>query len=76
MASGAKHKVGGKVTDLRINLGNFVTKSDLYAMILEYYDILIGMDWLESHDAILNYKMKRLSLSDDEGHRRVIVGRN
>jgi hypothetical protein len=34
------------------------------------------MDWLESHEAILNCKMKRLSLVDDEGQRRVIVGRN
>jgi hypothetical protein len=34
------------------------------------------MDWLESHEAILNCKTKRLSLVDDEGQRRVIVGRN
>jgi hypothetical protein len=45
-------------------------------MILGSYEIVIGMDWLESHDVILNYKMKRLSLIDDEGQRRVIVGRN
>jgi hypothetical protein len=45
-------------------------------MIPESYDIMIGMDWLESHDAILNCKTKRLSLNDDEGQRRVIVGRN
>jgi hypothetical protein len=35
-----------------------------------------GMDWLESHEAILNRKTKRWSLVDDEGQRRVIVGRN
>jgi hypothetical protein len=34
------------------------------------------MDWLESHEVILNYKMKRLILVDDEGHRHVIVGWN
>jgi hypothetical protein len=34
------------------------------------------MDWLESHEAILNYKTNRLSLVDDEGWRRVIVGWN
>jgi hypothetical protein len=76
MASGAKQKVGGRVTDCRINLGDFVMKSDLYVTILGSYDIVIGMDWLESHDAILNCKMKWLSLTDDEGQRRVIVGRN
>jgi hypothetical protein len=34
------------------------------------------MDWLESHEAIFNCKMKRLSLVDDEGQRHVIVGQN
>jgi hypothetical protein len=45
-------------------------------MILGSYDVVIGMDWLESHEAILNCKMKQLSLVDDEGQRHVIVGRN
>jgi hypothetical protein len=75
MASGAKQKVGGKVTDCSLNLGDFVTKVDLYVTILGSYDIVIGMDWLESHDAILNCKMKWLSLTDDLGQSRVIVGR-
>ena len=37
---------------------------------------MIGMDWLEPHDVILNCKTKLLSLIDDVGQRRVIVGRN
>jgi hypothetical protein len=56
MASGAKKKVGGKVTDCSLNLGDFVMKANLYVMILGSYDIMIGMDWLESHDVILNCK--------------------
>jgi hypothetical protein len=76
MASGAKHKVGGKVMDCSLNLGYFVMNSNLYITILGYYDVVISMDWLESHDAILNCKMKQLSLTDDEEKRRVIVGRN
>jgi hypothetical protein len=56
MASGAKQKVGGKVMDCSINLGDFVTKENLYVTILGSYDIVIGMDWLESHDVILNCK--------------------
>jgi hypothetical protein len=59
MALGSKQKVGGKVMDCHINLGYFVTKENLYVTILGYYDIVISMDWLESHDAILNCKMKR-----------------
>jgi hypothetical protein len=76
MESGAKQKVGGKVMDCSINLGEFVTKANLYVTILGSYDIVIGMDCLESHDAILNYKMKQLILTNDLGHSRVIVGRN
>jgi hypothetical protein len=41
-----------------LNLGDFITKANLYVMILGSYDIMIGMDWLESHEAILNCKMK------------------
>jgi hypothetical protein len=63
MASGAKNKFGGKVIDCILNLGDFVTKDILYVTILGSYDIVISMDWLESHDAILNYKMKWLSLA-------------
>jgi hypothetical protein len=51
-------------------------KVNIYVMILGFYDIVIGMDWLESQDTILNYKMKRLSFTDDLAQNRVIVGRN
>ena len=67
MDLGAKQKVGGKVTGCNLNLGEFVTRSNLYVMILGSYDVVIGMDSLESHEAILNCKTKWLSLVDDEG---------
>jgi hypothetical protein len=76
MASGAKNKVGGRVTGCALNLGEFVTRGNLYVMTLGSYDIMIGMGWLEAPEAILNCKTKRLSLVDDEGQRRVIVGWN
>jgi hypothetical protein len=76
MASGAKQKFGGKVTGCSLNLGEFVTRANLYVMILGYYDVVISMDWLESHEVILNYKTKWLSLVDDEGQRHVIIGQN
>jgi predicted aspartyl protease len=75
MASGAKQKVGGRVTNYRINLGYFVMKSEIYVTILRSYDVVIGMDWLELHNAILNCKTKRFSLTDNEGHKRAIIGR-
>jgi hypothetical protein len=67
MASGAKRKVGGTVTSCSINPREFVTRAKLYIMILGSYEVLIGMDWLELHEAILNYNMKWLCLVDDEG---------
>jgi hypothetical protein len=67
MTSGAKQKVGGNVTGCILNLGEFVTRANLYVTILGSYDVVIGMDWLESHEVILNCKTKRLSLVDDEG---------
>jgi hypothetical protein len=76
MASGAKQKVGGKVTGCVLNLGEFVTRANLYVMILGFYDVVIGMDWLKLHEVILNCKKKWLSLVDDEGQRHVIVGWN
>jgi hypothetical protein len=76
MASGDKQKVGAKVMDCRINLGDFVTKVNIYVMILGSYDIMISLEWLESHDVILNCKTKWLILTDDMVQSRVIVGRN
>ena len=58
MASGAKQKVGGKVTGYVLYLGEFVRRANLYITILGSYDVVIGMDWLESHETILNYKTK------------------
>jgi hypothetical protein len=64
MASGANQKVGGKVTDCSLNLGEFVTRANMYITILGSYDVVIGRDGLESHEAILNCKTKRLILVD------------
>jgi hypothetical protein len=74
MALGAKQKVGGKVMGYSLNLGDFFTRANLYVTILGSYDVVISMDWLESHEVILNCRTKRLSLVNDEGQRRVIVG--
>ena len=57
-------------------MGDFVTKVDLYVTVLGSYEIVIGMAWLVLHDVILNCKMKRLSLTNDLGQSRVIIGRN
>jgi hypothetical protein len=73
MASRAKKKVGGKVMDYNLNLRYLVGKANLYVMIIGSFDIIIGMDWLKSHEVILKCKKKWLSLVNDEEKRRVIV---
>jgi len=58
LASRDKKKVGGKVKYCIDNLGEFVTSVNLFVTNLRSYEIVIGMDWLESHNAILNCKME------------------
>jgi hypothetical protein len=65
MTSRAKKKVGGKFKDCNINLGDFITNVKLYVTTLGSYDTVIGMDWFESHNVILNCKTKILRLIDD-----------
>jgi hypothetical protein len=66
----------GRLQGCILNLGDFVTRANLYVTTLGSYDVVISMDWLELNHAILICKMKQLRLVDDEGQRRVIVGRN
>jgi hypothetical protein len=44
MASGDKQKVGGNVMGCTLNLGEFVTRANLYVTILGSSDIVISMD--------------------------------
>ena len=37
-------------------------------------EILIGMDWLEAHHAILNYHNKTYSCLDEEGNQVIVRG--
>jgi hypothetical protein len=43
-ASEAKQKVGEKVMGCALNLGEFVTRVNLYVTILGSYDVMISMD--------------------------------
>jgi hypothetical protein len=58
MDLGAKQKVGRKVTGCILDLGEFVNRANMYVMILVSYDVVIGMDKLESREVLLNCKKK------------------
>jgi hypothetical protein len=76
MDSKVKQGVGQLVKDCEIDLGVCITRVSLYSTTLGSYDVVIGMDWLESHEAVLDCKEKNLYFIDDLGHKRILVGMN
>ena len=50
------------------------TRLKVYAIALRVYDLIIGMDWLESHQALVDCFSKRLLCVDDEGRPVEIQG--
>ena len=44
------------------------TKSNSDIIPLGYYEILLGMDWLESHYAILDFHNKGMTRLDEDGN--------
>ena len=76
MACGMKRNVGKMVRDCEVDLGVCKTKVSLYSTILGVYDVVIGMDWLERHEALLDCKDKVLYFTDDDGQRRSLRGKN
>jgi predicted aspartyl protease len=49
MASGEKQAVGPSIDNFLVDLGVFITRLKVYVTSLGTYDLIIGMDWLESH---------------------------
>jgi hypothetical protein len=48
----------------------------MYSTIFGSYNIVIGMDWLESHEAILDCKNKNIYFIDNVIHKIILVGMN
>ena len=51
-----------------------VTCVYLNVLPLGSYDVLIGMDWLESHQVNIDYYNKTFECIDEEGSLRVVKG--
>lgn len=47
---------------------------NLYSTTLRTYDLIVGMDWLESHQAILDCYNKTDLIKNDQGETKVIKG--
>ena len=54
------------VKDLLLGFNDLDTSINLDILPLGSYDILIGIDWLESHKAIIDYLHKNFSGVDEE----------
>ena len=74
LASSAKVPIDSLVQQYELNLGGFVTSVDLWVIPLGSYDVVLGMDWLGSHRASIDYRKKTILCKDDEGKDSKIVG--
>ena len=57
-----------------MNMNGFNTQVDLNILPLGYYDLLIGMDWLEKHRILLNCYDKSFSGVDHLGNKFTVKG--
>jgi hypothetical protein len=67
MDSGEKQVVGPSVDNCLVDLGVCTTRLKIYVTALGVYDLIIGMDWLESHRAMVDCFTKMVLCVDDEG---------
>lgn len=73
LAPETKRKVLEISRDYPLNLNGMQTILHLNFLPLESYDVLIGMDWLESHKVILNYLDKSFVCIND-GENYIVQG--
>jgi predicted aspartyl protease len=75
LATGNKRKVVDFIFYFEFNLGGQRIRTNLNILPLGSYDMIIGMDWLEQHKAVLDYYTKILSYKDDSDIVRTTQGR-
>ena len=74
LATGTKRKVSELVRNCLMDLNGLKTVVDLNVLPLGSYHVLVGMDWLESHHAILDCRDKVISCLDNEGQQVEVKG--
>jgi hypothetical protein len=57
-----------------MEMNGLSTRDKLKILPLGSYDCLIGMDWLDQHHAILDYRNKAFTFLDEEGNPRKVQG--
>ena len=74
LATSTKRKVSRIVRDCEVNMNGFPAKIDLNILPLGSYNVIIIMDWLEQHHAILDFLNKSIFCTDIEGNQTKIQG--
>jgi hypothetical protein len=74
LAIGTKIRIAEVIPACQLMLGEFPTQETLNILPLGSYDMLIGMDWLATHKAILHYYHKTLECVSKEGKRITLQG--
>jgi hypothetical protein len=74
LATGAKRKVNEMVKPCLMDMNGLDTREDLSILPLGSYDCLIGMYWLNQHNAILDCHKKAFTCLDEEGSLRKVHG--
>jgi hypothetical protein len=74
MALSKKQAIGVLVIDCTIRTGNLCTKMKLCSTSLGSYDLIVGMDWIEYHRALVDCYEKKVFCNNDLGEPIVIQG--
>ena len=74
LATRTKRRIIEMVRSCPINLNGLSTNANMNIIPLGYYDILIGMDWLEMHHVILDCHNKTFACIDEEGKQSTVKG--
>ena len=74
LATGTKRKVSEVVEKCPLVMNGLVTCVDMNVLPLGSYDVLIGMDWLESHRVKLDCYNNTFECMNEEGNPVVVKG--
>ena len=74
MALDHLQKVKFLVCKLPLDLGVCITHLNLYVTYLGHYDVIIRMDWLESHWVVLDCRINTLNFVNDQGQLMILQG--
>jgi hypothetical protein len=74
LATGTKRKVTKLVKSCSVDMKGMSTKAELNILPLGSYDCLLGMDWLDQHHALLDYRNKSFTCLNEEGNQVTFQG--